>query len=180
MDVAWWCVRKRIWFHAGIRACDTRVIILKIEGQRLSFFKFISENIQACNCCIRSCFWKAPRVWGRWAPCFSTDCLWRGSRGTPSHFLLLTFLSLTTTPLFQFFFSFNFLSYFQVENNPYDPSLMVFMDYRDHEMKKNQSLFNEAENPTFLYAMPLSSTRVFFEVFCQLNLFSILYYIINL
>jgi lycopene epsilon-cyclase len=67
-----------------------------------------------------------------------------------------------------------------VENNPYDPSLMVFMDYRDHEKKKKQSSFNEIGNPTFLYAMPMSSTRVFFEVFCQLHLFSTLYYIIDI
>ncbi|KAJ4768324.1 Lycopene epsilon cyclase [Rhynchospora pubera] len=54
----------------------------------------------------------------------------------------------------------------EVENNPYDPSLMVFMDYRDHEKKKSQSSFNEAGNPTFLYVMPMSSTRVFFEETC--------------
>ncbi|KAJ3671142.1 hypothetical protein LUZ60_008568 [Juncus effusus] len=48
----------------------------------------------------------------------------------------------------------------EVENNPYDPSLMVFMDYR------NPSSFNEVQNPTFLYAMPMSPTRVFFEETC--------------
>jgi len=49
-----------------------------------------------------------------------------------------------------------------VENNPYDPSLMVFMDYRD--CFKEEFSHTEQENPTFLYAMPMSSTRVFFEV----------------
>ncbi|KAL5999165.1 Lycopene epsilon cyclase, chloroplastic [Asimina triloba] len=52
----------------------------------------------------------------------------------------------------------------EVENNPYDPSLMVFMDYRDFMKQKVQH--DEAEQPTFLYAMPLSSTRVFFEETC--------------
>ncbi|KAJ8750989.1 hypothetical protein K2173_016170 [Erythroxylum novogranatense] len=52
----------------------------------------------------------------------------------------------------------------EVENNPYDPSLMVFMDYRDY-MKQNVPCL-EAEYPTFLYAMPMTSTRVFFEETC--------------
>ncbi|XP_059633149.1 lycopene epsilon cyclase, chloroplastic isoform X3 [Cornus florida] len=52
----------------------------------------------------------------------------------------------------------------EVENNPYDPSLMVFMDYRDFAKQKSQSL--EAQYPTFLYAMPMSPTRVFFEETC--------------
>ncbi|KAB5552552.1 hypothetical protein DKX38_009863 [Salix brachista] len=52
----------------------------------------------------------------------------------------------------------------EVENNPYDPSLMVFMDYRDYIKQKVQCL--EADYPTFLYAMPMSSTRVFFEETC--------------
>lgn len=52
----------------------------------------------------------------------------------------------------------------EVENNPYDPSLMVFMDYRDCRKQKSQS--QEEEYPTFLYAMPLSPTRVFFEETC--------------
>eukprot|EP00257_Ricinus_communis_P014191 XP_015571806.1 lycopene epsilon cyclase, chloroplastic [Ricinus communis] len=52
----------------------------------------------------------------------------------------------------------------EVENNPYDPSLMVFMDYRDYIKQKVPHL--EAEYPTFLYAMPMSSTRVFFEETC--------------
>ncbi|CAH9101855.1 unnamed protein product [Cuscuta epithymum] len=52
----------------------------------------------------------------------------------------------------------------EVENNPYDPSLMVFMDYRDYARHKVHSL--EAQFPTFLYAMPMSGTRVFFEETC--------------
>ncbi|KAG6424126.1 hypothetical protein SASPL_114539 [Salvia splendens] len=49
----------------------------------------------------------------------------------------------------------------EMENNPYDPSLMVFMDYRDYWKLKVDYL--EAQYPTFLYAMPMSPTRVFFE-----------------
>ncbi|KAF8388789.1 hypothetical protein HHK36_025469 [Tetracentron sinense] len=52
----------------------------------------------------------------------------------------------------------------EVENNPYDPSLMVFMDYRDYMKQKVQC--SEAEYPTFLYVMPMSPTRVFFEETC--------------
>ncbi|KAL2970900.1 hypothetical protein AAZX31_15G163900 [Glycine max] len=52
----------------------------------------------------------------------------------------------------------------EVENNPYDPNLMVFMDYRDY-MKQNVQC-PEANFPTFLYAMPMSRTRVFFEETC--------------
>ncbi|XP_008246122.1 PREDICTED: lycopene epsilon cyclase, chloroplastic-like, partial [Prunus mume] len=52
----------------------------------------------------------------------------------------------------------------EVENNPYDPNLMVFMDYRDYTKQKVSSL--EAEYPTFLYAMPMSPTRFFFEETC--------------
>ncbi|XP_022751742.1 lycopene epsilon cyclase, chloroplastic isoform X1 [Durio zibethinus] len=52
----------------------------------------------------------------------------------------------------------------EVENNPYDPSLMVFMDYRDYAKQEFPCL--EAQYPTFLYAMPVSSTRVFFEETC--------------
>ncbi|XP_010536870.1 PREDICTED: lycopene epsilon cyclase, chloroplastic [Tarenaya hassleriana] len=52
----------------------------------------------------------------------------------------------------------------EVENNPYDPDQMVFMDYRDYTRQKIRSL--EAEYPTFLYAMSMSKTRVFFEETC--------------
>ncbi|TKY72823.1 Lycopene epsilon cyclase [Spatholobus suberectus] len=52
----------------------------------------------------------------------------------------------------------------EVENNPYDPNLMVFMDYRDY-MKQNVQCL-AANYPTFLYAMPMSRTKVFFEETC--------------
>nr|AFG19395.1 lycopene epsilon cyclase [Narcissus tazetta subsp. chinensis] len=52
----------------------------------------------------------------------------------------------------------------EVENNPYDPSLMVFMDYRDYMKEKMQCL--DKEFPTFLYVMPMPPTRVFFEETC--------------
>ncbi|KAF6154388.1 hypothetical protein GIB67_008797 [Kingdonia uniflora] len=51
-----------------------------------------------------------------------------------------------------------------VENNPYDRSLMLFMDYRDYMKQKVQSL--DTEYPTFLYVMPMSPSRVFFEETC--------------
>jgi len=66
-----------------------------------------------------------------------------------------------------------FLLQYQVENNPYDPNLMVFMDYRDYMKQNVQGL--EANYPTFLYAMPMSRTRVFFEV-CSV-IFSLVFYI---
>ncbi|XP_078432106.1 lycopene beta/epsilon cyclase protein [Wolffia australiana] len=52
----------------------------------------------------------------------------------------------------------------EVENNPFDPSLMVFMDYRD--IGKDNEQTPGKEYPTFLYVMPLSSTRVFYEETC--------------
>ncbi|CAN6456160.1 unnamed protein product [Victoria cruziana] len=52
----------------------------------------------------------------------------------------------------------------EVENNPYDPNVMVFMDYRDYVKKKDKVVGSEV--PSFLYAMPLSATRVFFEETC--------------
>ncbi|CAH8377232.1 unnamed protein product [Eruca vesicaria subsp. sativa] len=52
----------------------------------------------------------------------------------------------------------------EVENSPYDPEQMVFMDYRDYTNQKVRSL--EAEYPTFLYAMPMTKTRIFFEETC--------------
>lgn len=56
---------------------------------------------------------------------------------------------------------------FQVESYPYDPNLMVFMDYRDYTKQKDSCL--EAEYPTFLYAMAMSPTRVFFEVLLDVH-----------
>lgn len=52
----------------------------------------------------------------------------------------------------------------EVENSPYDPGLMVFMDYRDYSEQNFNSV--EAKFPTFLYAMPMSPTRIFFEETC--------------
>lgn len=52
----------------------------------------------------------------------------------------------------------------EVENNPYDPKSMVFMDYRDHAKENPGSSDNEY--PTFLYVMPISSSRVFYEETC--------------
>ncbi|XP_047308458.1 lycopene epsilon cyclase, chloroplastic [Impatiens glandulifera] len=52
----------------------------------------------------------------------------------------------------------------EVENSPYDPKLMVFMDYRDYTKRKTQTL--EEQYPTFLYVMPMSPTRIFFEETC--------------
>ncbi|XP_065849056.1 lycopene epsilon cyclase, chloroplastic [Euphorbia lathyris] len=52
----------------------------------------------------------------------------------------------------------------EVESIPFDPSKMVFMDYRDYAKQKVPCL--EAEYPTFLYVMPMSPTRVFFEETC--------------
>ncbi|EPS63769.1 hypothetical protein M569_11014, partial [Genlisea aurea] len=55
----------------------------------------------------------------------------------------------------------------EVENSPYDPGLMVFMDYRNDFMKNDvEEEEEECQYPTFLYAMPLSPTRVFFEETC--------------
>ncbi|XP_020588363.1 lycopene epsilon cyclase, chloroplastic [Phalaenopsis equestris] len=51
----------------------------------------------------------------------------------------------------------------EVGNNPYDPKSMVFMDYRDHVKGK---IISSDEYPTFLYVMPLSPTRVFYEETC--------------
>ncbi|KAF9612595.1 hypothetical protein IFM89_002191 [Coptis chinensis] len=52
----------------------------------------------------------------------------------------------------------------EVENNPYDPNLMVFMDYRDYMEPNGQCL--KEDYPTFLYVMPMSPTRLFFEETC--------------
>lgn len=52
----------------------------------------------------------------------------------------------------------------EVESSPYDPNIMVFMDYRDYSKQNFDS--PEAKYPTFLYAMPMSPTRIFFEETC--------------
>lgn len=49
---------------------------------------------------------------------------------------------------------------------------MVFMDYRDCTKQEVPSF--ESDNPTFLYVMPMSSTRVFFEVCLLYSLYSFL------
>ncbi|EFJ24566.1 hypothetical protein SELMODRAFT_101391 [Selaginella moellendorffii] len=49
----------------------------------------------------------------------------------------------------------------EVEKHPYDPNVMVFMDYRDYKAESG-----DGEVPSFLYVMPFSETRVFFEETC--------------
>lgn len=52
----------------------------------------------------------------------------------------------------------------EVESHPFDLDTMVFMDWRDSHLKPGSTLHkNNAELPTFLYAMPLSPTLVFLE-----------------
>ena len=84
-----------------------------------------------------------------------------------SQFMIKTFIPDIFLPLLAIH-SFSSISNFQVENNPYDPSLMVFMDYRDCVKEKKQ--FPEEVYPTFLYVMPMTATKVFFEVCCRSNL----------
>ena len=50
----------------------------------------------------------------------------------------------------------------QVASYPYDPTVMHFMDYRDVGLGNSSPEFDAV--PTFLYAMPLSPNKVFFEV----------------
>ncbi|KAF6137019.1 hypothetical protein GIB67_030783 [Kingdonia uniflora] len=52
----------------------------------------------------------------------------------------------------------------EVENNPYDPSLMFIIYYKDYMKQKVQSL--DTEYPTFLYVMPMFPSGVFFEETC--------------
>eukprot|EP00271_Cylindrocystis_brebissonii_P003481 TRINITY_DN1447_c0_g1_i2.p1 TRINITY_DN1447_c0_g1~~TRINITY_DN1447_c0_g1_i2.p1 ORF type:complete len:660 (-),score=76.37 TRINITY_DN1447_c0_g1_i2:471-2450(-) len=58
----------------------------------------------------------------------------------------------------------------EVESYPYDPTIMHFMDYREYQQGADSSQALDegafANIPTFLYAMPLSPTRVFFEETC--------------
>eukprot|EP00897_Mesotaenium_endlicherianum_P000328 jgi/Mesen1/10296/ME000079S09720 len=53
----------------------------------------------------------------------------------------------------------------EVEDYPYDPSIMHFMDYRDLE-KDDADGEHFKDLPTFLYAMPITKKRVFFEETC--------------
>lgn len=48
----------------------------------------------------------------------------------------------------------------RVKSHPFDPASMVLMDYRDGFLHRNAT---RATTPTFLYAMPISSERLFVE-----------------
>ncbi|KAG5609532.1 hypothetical protein H5410_020813 [Solanum commersonii] len=52
----------------------------------------------------------------------------------------------------------------EVEEHPFDVNKMVFMDWRDSHLKNNADLKERNSRiPTFLYAMPFSSNRIFLE-----------------
>ncbi|KAJ3679101.1 hypothetical protein LUZ60_017112 [Juncus effusus] len=52
----------------------------------------------------------------------------------------------------------------EVESHPFDLDKMVFMDWRDSHLSHNPQLKSRnAKIPTFLYAMPFSSNRIFLE-----------------
>lgn len=52
----------------------------------------------------------------------------------------------------------------EVDSHPFDVDKMVFMDWRDSHLKNNPELkSNNKKLPTFLYAMPFSSNRIFLE-----------------
>lgn len=52
----------------------------------------------------------------------------------------------------------------EVEEHPYDLNKMVFMDWRDSHLNSNLELKERNKRiPTFLYAMPFSSERIFLE-----------------
>lgn len=52
----------------------------------------------------------------------------------------------------------------EVEEHPFDLDKMVFMDWRDSHLRNNVELKSRNSRiPTFLYAMPFSSTRIFLE-----------------
>nr|BAW34177.1 lycopene beta cyclase [Ipomoea batatas] len=52
----------------------------------------------------------------------------------------------------------------EVEEHPYDLNKMVFMDWRDSHLNSNLELKERNKRiPTFLYAMPFSSQRIFLE-----------------
>ncbi|BBN16385.1 lycopene beta-cyclase [Marchantia polymorpha subsp. ruderalis] len=57
----------------------------------------------------------------------------------------------------------------ECENFNYDPEIMLFMDYRDYQAWGTEPCPDADEFkqvPSFLYAMPVSKTRVFFEETC--------------
>ncbi|PSS33530.1 Lycopene beta cyclase [Actinidia chinensis var. chinensis] len=52
----------------------------------------------------------------------------------------------------------------EVEEHPFDLNKMVFMDWRDSHLNNNRELKERNRRiPTFLYAMPFSSDRIFLE-----------------
>ncbi|XP_059668343.1 lycopene beta cyclase, chloroplastic/chromoplastic [Cornus florida] len=52
----------------------------------------------------------------------------------------------------------------EVEEHPFDVDKMVFMDWRDSHLNNNRVLKERNSRiPTFLYAMPFSSERIFLE-----------------
>lgn len=52
----------------------------------------------------------------------------------------------------------------EVDSHPFDVDKMVFMDWRDSHLNKDPVLkSNNKKLPTFLYAMPFSSNRIFLE-----------------
>lgn len=52
----------------------------------------------------------------------------------------------------------------EVEEHPFDVDKMVFMDWRDSHLNSNPELKERnGKIPTFLYAMPFSSDRIFLE-----------------
>ncbi|XP_022153903.1 lycopene beta cyclase, chloroplastic/chromoplastic [Momordica charantia] len=52
----------------------------------------------------------------------------------------------------------------EVEEHPFDVDKMVFMDWRDSHLNNNKILKERNDKiPTFLYAMPFSSNRIFLE-----------------
>ncbi|KAK6945191.1 hypothetical protein RJ641_026293 [Dillenia turbinata] len=52
----------------------------------------------------------------------------------------------------------------EVEEHPFDVNKMVFMDWRDSHLNDNTELRERNSRiPTFLYAMPFSSERIFLE-----------------
>nr|AKO73675.1 lycopene beta-cyclase [Lycium chinense] len=52
----------------------------------------------------------------------------------------------------------------EVEEHPFDTDKMLFMDWRDSHLNNNMELKERNRKvPTFLYAMPFSSNRIFLE-----------------
>ncbi|CAH9079310.1 unnamed protein product [Cuscuta epithymum] len=51
----------------------------------------------------------------------------------------------------------------EVEKHPFDINKMVFMDWRDSHLNNSELKERNRKLPTFLYAMPFSSDRIFLE-----------------